>query len=85
MSSGSGKKRKEEQGDTVRLPTTPVIGRLNNKWRQRRVVVHEHPTDPGMVVSVGYPYGGGNPVVCEEPRSYFEREIKAFPRELIYD
>ena len=69
----------------MEIPTTPVIGRLDNKWRRRKVSVHEHPSDPTRVISVGLRYDGGDPVVCEEPRCYYEREIKAFPRELIYD
>ena len=71
--------------------STPKIGVLLNKWRQRLVFVYEHPTDKNLVVSVGYPTDTdqnptkGEPIVCVEPRRDWARAISAFPKTAIYE
>ncbi len=63
-----------------------LIGVLRNEWRQRNVGIYENPKDTTgqTVVSVGHPMGGGEPIVCIEPRTYYLREIAAYPREIVY-
>ena len=64
---------------------TPVIGLLRNEWRRRHVTVLAHPSDPEKVISVGVPFGGGEPIVCEEPRAADARAIAKYPREDVYE
>src|SRR5512145_1151223 len=47
----------------------PLIGETVNKWRQLVIRLHEHPTDPDRVISIGYAFAGGLTVVCDEPRT----------------
>ena len=65
-------------------PKTPVIGRLRNDWRQRHVTVYDHPTDPDQVISVGVPFDGSKPIVCEEPRSAYREVIAHYPKLYVY-
>lgn len=67
------------------LPNTPVIGFLDNRWRRRHVTIHEHPDNPGLCISVGRPYAGGDPIICEEPRTAFARAIAAYPQTVVYE
>jgi len=67
------------------IPTTPPIGRLWNNWRKRDVIVYDHPTEKDMVVTVGFPYNGGEPVVCNELRANWRRVIEMFPEVAEYD
>ena len=46
-----------------------------NHWRQRRVELRQHPIDREMVVSIGWPFDGGEPIIAEEQISGFQREI----------
>jgi cephalosporin-C deacetylase-like acetyl esterase len=57
----------------------PEIGKLKNNWRERTVSVRQHPTDPQKVVSIGVPFGGGAPIVCEEGADGYAREIAMYP------
>lgn len=68
----------------VEIPDTSPIGFLDNHWRRRRVTVYEHPTDAGMVITVGVPFDGGPPVVCEERKEGWERTISMWPRTAVY-
>lgn len=45
------------------------LGRFVNAWRRRTVAIYEHATQPGMLVTVGRPFDGGDDVVCVEPRN----------------
>jgi hypothetical protein len=63
----------------------PVIGLLDNKWRQRRVTVYDHPTNPDMVISVGQPYDNSEAIVCVEPREEYTRVINLYPKTAIYE
>ena len=48
-----------------------LYGVFNNNWRQRRVEVRKHPTDPTKVVSVGHPFDNSEPIVCVESRDHY--------------
>ena len=60
------------------------IGHLRNNWRQRDCWVYKH-EDPKKVYSIGYPFNGGKPVVCEEDIQGWDRTIGIFPGTAIYD
>ena len=63
------------------VQTFPLIHTFVNKWRQRWVYIHEHPTDEAKVVTMGYPMvypmaaGGGvefvPPVICVESKEAY--------------
>jgi hypothetical protein len=67
------------------IPDTPIIGILFNNWRQRRVTVHAHPADDSLVVSVGRPFDGSAPVICEEPKANWTRVLSLHPEVAVYD
>jgi len=58
-----------------------LIHAFRNEWRQRYVCIHEHPSDPTKVVTMGYVLAatGGvttiPPVICIEDRSRYARII----------
>ena len=52
------------------------IGYFVNKWRQRTVAVFEHPTDPDLIVSVGRPFDGSDPIECEEKRKDWSATLR---------
>jgi hypothetical protein len=70
--------------DTARTPTTPyrpldeAIGRFRNEWRQRDVYIFANPNDADQVVTVGYPFTGAAPIICDEARSLYARYIGRF-------
>ena len=74
-----------EENFTAENINTKLIGRLKNNWRKRRVLVYEHPCDTSKVISVGYPFGGGDPIVCVERRSDWLRVLGLFPETATYD
>jgi hypothetical protein len=55
--------------------TDLCIGRFKNNWRQRYVSLYPHPTDSLKVVSVGTPFDGSDPIICEEQRSAYGRQL----------
>jgi hypothetical protein len=56
----------------------PVIGKYKNNWRQRRVEVYKHKSNPSLVLSVGYGFGEalGNIYVCEERLEAYRGRIE---------
>lgn len=50
------------------------LGEFRNLWRGRVVTLYVHPSNPTLVVSVGVP-ATGEPVVCEELRSSYRRQL----------
>ena len=50
----------------------PILGFMVNEWRRRNVSIYEHKGDLSKVITVGEPFGGGEPVVCVEERVDWE-------------
>jgi hypothetical protein len=46
----------------------PKIGETVNNWRQRNVVLRQHPANETMLVSIGVTFDGMMTVISEEPR-----------------
>lgn len=59
-------------------PLDEAIGKFRNDWRQREVYIFDHPNDPAMVVTVGYPYNGSAPIITDEPRKTYAYWIGRF-------
>jgi len=51
-----------------------IIGTFNNNFRRRRVTLFTHDRKD-TVYSVGEPFDGGEPVICEEAKSFYTRQI----------
>ena len=49
---------------------------IKNNWRQRQVKVYKHPFDDNLLVTVGFPFAGGEPVVCEEEREIYRHNLR---------
>jgi hypothetical protein len=45
-----------------------LLGHTVNNWRQRRINLYAHPTDPNLLISVGVAFDRTAVIVCEEPR-----------------
>jgi hypothetical protein len=53
-----------------------LYGTFKNNWRRRTVSVYKHPTYPNsVVITVGVPMDGGEPVICEEDIVYYCNRI----------
>ena len=63
---------------TPGFPFEHAIGRFTNRWRQREVYIFAHPSDPARVITVGYPFAGGAPMICDEARVLVARYIGRF-------
>jgi len=61
------------------------IGQMNNKWRQRMVYIYPDPNNSNKVISEGFPFNGGDPIICIEDKELYSKEIEAYPRIVIYD
>ena len=46
---------------------------LDNKWRQRKVSVYQHPLFHDRVITVGVPFDGGGAIICDENKSLWPR------------
>lgn len=51
------------------------IKRGTNNWRQRNIVLYEHPRDAGKVISDGVTFDGSMRVISEESREDWAREL----------
>lgn len=53
---------------------------VNNKWRERWVSVHPHPSDNSLLITVGRPIADpySEPIVCEEKREDWGRYKEYF-------
>jgi hypothetical protein len=61
------------------------IGQLRNNWRQRMVYVYPL-ADPTKVETEGFPLNGlGDPIICSEAKSDWERVIGLYPKVAVYD
>ena len=61
-------------------PLAEAIGKFRNEWRQREVYIFANPNDATMVVTVGYPFDGSTPVICDEPRAAVAEYIGTFDK-----
>jgi hypothetical protein len=61
-------------------PWLTMIAMVKSTWRMRDITVYEHPYDPLMVVSIGVPFGGGEPIPCLDMRVDWQREIDHYAR-----
>lgn len=51
------------------------IKRGKTMWRQRDVVLYEHPTDPDRLISDGLTFNGTMRVISDEKKSDWHREL----------
>jgi hypothetical protein len=57
----------------------PLLHSFRNEWRQRHVAIHEHPTDPTKVVTMGYSLAASGgittipPVICVEDKAAYKQ------------
>jgi hypothetical protein len=63
----------------------PLIGMMNNKWRQRHVTVHALPDNETDVISIGRRYDGSEIFVCREQRKDFKLAISMYPKAQVYE
>jgi len=70
-------------------PHGELIGAFTNRWRGRRVLIYEHPSDPTRVITRGVPlseFTFGTPattsphVWTDEPRTAYARYIGSYDR-----
>lgn len=67
----------------------PQIGALRNNWRRRHVSVHQHPTNPNLVVTIGIPFDKPTDqnlfIVVVETADDYTQAIRRWPNIAIYD
>jgi hypothetical protein len=62
---------------TASYDTTELIQlfTVRNNWRMRNVVAYQHPNNLDKLITVGHPFDGGDPVVCEEDKADYPRQM----------
>lgn len=62
----------------------PVLGTTVSKWRQRTVVLCQHPTKEDHVVSIGTTFDNTMVVIAEEPKSQWVFALEYAKRGKVY-
>jgi hypothetical protein len=52
-----------------------LLKRVKNNWRERDIVLYQHPEDEGLVVSVGTSFDGKVVVIVIENKTDWKREL----------
>lgn len=59
------------------LQNLPVLKVVINNWRQRNIKLCQHPVDYHKVISVGETFDGSAIIVCEELKTFWQRELSS--------
>ena len=62
----------------------PVIGETVNNWRQRRITLRSHPTDPARLISVGATFDGSMVVIADDARKDWATALDYASRGKVY-
>jgi len=70
--------------DADTLAALPVLGETVNLWRQRRITLYAHPSDPERLISIGYNYDHRLVVIADEPRSAWATALDSIAHGRVY-
>jgi len=66
------------------IEALPLIGKTINNWRQRNVVLREHPTDPTMLISDGITFDNSLRVIAAEKRDCWTTALSYIEHGMVY-
>ena len=70
--------------DADTLATLPVLGETVNMWRQRRITLYAHPSDPARVISIGRTSDGRTIVIADEDRASWATALDYIAHDKVY-
>jgi len=62
----------------------PYLGITSSKWRQRDIMLYQHPTLPDAVISVGVTFDKTMQVIAAEPKSSWTTALDYIQHGKIY-
>ena len=57
------------------IDSLPVIGETVSNWRQRNIVLRQHPTDENRLISVGTTFDKSMVVIADESRKDWQTAL----------